>query len=52
MISFKQRFIIPLWECKESEYLAFHINGKDYSYSQLFDIVEQIYGVVSEVPCD
>ena len=50
MISFKQRFIIPLWECKDSEYLAFHINGKDYSYSQLFDIVEQIYGVVSEVP--
>ena len=46
MINFKALFISPILSLKDSEQLAFCINDKQYSYSQLFDYVEQIYNNV------
>lgn len=50
MTQFSQQFIIPLWNFEESNELAFHINGNDYSYSQLFNVVEQVFEVIMKVP--
>ena len=43
MISFKDKFLRPLFGLKDSDTIAFCVADRLYSYKQLFDYVEQIY---------
>lgn len=49
MITFKEQFLDPVFDLKDSNIAAFCINGKMYSYKQLFDYVEQIYNVTKSL---
>lgn len=46
MINFKEQFLAPVLNYRVSDQLAFCINDEKYSYSQLFDYIEQIYACV------
>ncbi len=46
MFSFESEFIMPLLKNKDSNEDAFHIGPESYSYSQLFDLIEQIYDLL------
>lgn len=50
MTTLNQHFITPLLSYKDSNNLAFHISGKDYSYSQFFDLVEQVFNAITGIP--
>lgn len=50
MITFQNQFIAPLLSYRDSSKLAFHINRKDYTYPQFFDVIEQVYDIVSVLP--
>ncbi len=43
---FERVFLDPLWKRKDSTDVAFHIGREDYSYSQFFDLVEQVYDIL------
>lgn len=49
---FYNQFIDPLLNVKDSQALAFHIGKRDFSYSQLYDVVEQVYAKVINLPED
>lgn len=52
MITFNNQILEPILKYNYSENIAFHINGMDYTYIQLFNIVEQVYEIVSVLPED
>ena len=47
---FYESFLKPVLEKKDSDSVAFCIRNKMYSYKQLYDAIEQIYGLVRELP--
>lgn len=47
MTNFKEQFMVPVFGLRDSDTIAFCIADREYSYRQLFDYVEQIYGVIS-----
>ena len=49
---FYNQFIDPLLNVKDSQALAFHIGKRDFSYSQFYDVVEQVYAKVINLPED
>lgn len=49
MLNFKEQFITPVFDLKDSDTLAFCIADKMYTYKQLFDYVEQIYCEIENV---
>ena len=49
MISFKEKFIRPLFDNKDSENDSFVIGGKFYSYKDFHDYIEQIYDVIYQI---
>ena len=49
---FYNQFIEPLLNVKESQALAFHIGKRGFSYSQLYDVIEQVYAKVINLPED
>lgn len=49
MINFKGEFLEPVFGLKDSNAVAFCIADTCYSYKELFDYVEQVYGVIMNV---
>lgn len=49
---FFEFFLKPVFSKKDSLDVAFCIRNKMYSYSQLYDAVEQIWNVVKDLPED
>ncbi len=49
-IDFYEAFLKPVYSKKDSTDVAFCIRNKMYSYAQLYDVVEQIWHVVREIP--
>lgn len=49
---FFEAFLKPVFSKKDSNDVAFCIRNKMYSYSQLYDAVEQIWNVVKDLPED
>ena len=50
MITFSEQFIAPLLLCRNLSTPSFHINNRDYTYSQFFDVIEQVFEIVSVLP--
>ena len=49
MITFKDTFIKPLFDNRDSECCSFVIGGKSYSYKDFHDYIEQLYEVVNSL---
>ena len=49
---FIEAFLKPVFYKKESADVAFCIRNKMYSYSQLYDAVEQIWYLIKDLPED
>lgn len=49
-MNFIETFLRKIHERQNSTCLAFHIKKKSYTYSDLFDYVEQIYSQVKDLP--
>ena len=49
---FIEAFLKPVFYKKESADVAFYIRNKMYSYSQLYDAVEQIWYLIKDLPED
>ena len=47
---FYESFLQPVYSKKDSSDVAFCIRNKMYSYAQLYDVVEQIWQIVKDVP--
>lgn len=47
---FYEAFLKPVYSQKKSSDIAFCIRNKMYSYAQLYDVIEQIWHVVKDVP--
>lgn len=52
IIKFQDLFLNQISSIKDSNTLAFHIGKQDYSYSQFYDIIEQVYAKVNNLPED
>ena len=50
MKNFQQAFLKPVFGKKDSQDVSFCINDTEYTYSQLYDLTEQVYDVVKECP--
>lgn len=49
---FYNQFIEPIVNNKDSNALAFHIGKSEFSYSQFYDVIEQVYAKVNNLPED
>lgn len=48
-VSFKEKFLDPIWSLQNSDSSSFVIADVEYSYAQLFDLVEKIYNLLNVV---